>query len=253
MVVSLREELPMMPAPPTGFQHILGEPGLASDGAGRVLSCRMRGRPPAGVVGPRFRASWKDASSFNRLHRPQVERPSCPEGYRLVSGLPGLAVSPTGVVQSCLRRGRRQSSRRGEVAYRPVWRVMAQGVTDDGYRVVHSSTQLVHRLVLLAYVGLPAPGQVTRHLDGNPGNNAISNLAWGTESENAQDRIRHGRHNGLLGKRRVVRLSIEKARAIRAAFAAGASKKRLAREFGVCTRTIQHVVANRLWRETPPA
>lgn len=51
----------------------------------------------------------------------------------------------------------------------------------------------VHRAVLLAFVGPPAvPSMEGRHLDGNPSNNALTNLAWGTRLENAQDRGRHG-------------------------------------------------------------
>lgn len=50
----------------------------------------------------------------------------------------------------------------------------------------------VHRLVLMAWAGLPSGGDVCRHLDGNPLNNCIENLAWGTPSQNVQDSIRHG-------------------------------------------------------------
>lgn len=53
----------------------------------------------------------------------------------------------------------------------------------------------VHRLVCTAFHGPPAiPGSVVRHLDGDPGRNTPDNLAWGTQVENAQDRIRHGRN-----------------------------------------------------------
>lgn len=49
----------------------------------------------------------------------------------------------------------------------------------------------VHKLVLLAFVGPKPEGMQCRHLDGNKVNNHISNLVWGTASENALDRIRH--------------------------------------------------------------
>lgn len=51
---------------------------------------------------------------------------------------------------------------------------------------------LVHRAVLLAFVGPPPKNQECRHLDGNPKNNNLENLKWGTHSENMQDRKRHG-------------------------------------------------------------
>lgn len=50
----------------------------------------------------------------------------------------------------------------------------------------------VHRLVLEAFVGPMPPGLVCRHLNGCPTDNRLSNLAYGTHVENAQDAIRHG-------------------------------------------------------------
>lgn len=52
----------------------------------------------------------------------------------------------------------------------------------------------VHTLVLEAFVGPPPAGTECRHLDGNPANNSIENLAWGTSSQNKWDRVRHGNH-----------------------------------------------------------
>lgn len=55
-------------------------------------------------------------------------------------------------------------------------------------------TARVHHLVLEAFVGPRPPGRETRHLDGDPANNYLSNLQWGTASENQQDVLRHGTH-----------------------------------------------------------
>ena len=51
---------------------------------------------------------------------------------------------------------------------------------------------LAHRLVAEAFLGPRPRGLVCRHLDGNASNNAASNLAWGTGSENNYDSVRHG-------------------------------------------------------------
>ena len=54
-----------------------------------------------------------------------------------------------------------------------------------------------HRLVLEAFVGPRPPGRECCHRDGNPANNHVSNLYWGTSAENRQDSIRHGTHTGV--------------------------------------------------------
>lgn len=53
---------------------------------------------------------------------------------------------------------------------------------------------VIDRLLLEAFVG-PPPSKyhVARHLDDDHRNNAISNLAWGTMSENVEDAYRNGR------------------------------------------------------------
>lgn len=51
----------------------------------------------------------------------------------------------------------------------------------------------VHRLVALAFLG-PATEEkpYVLHSDGNPGNNNLENLRWGSQKENIQDAIKHG-------------------------------------------------------------
>ena len=53
-------------------------------------------------------------------------------------------------------------------------------------------THYVHRLVLLSFVGSPLEDEECRHLDGDPQNNHLGNLKWGTSGENSADMIRHG-------------------------------------------------------------
>lgn len=66
------------------------------------------------------------------------------------------------------------------------------------YKDGGSRRELVHRLVLSAF-GRPAKkGEQCCHKDGNPLNNHIANLQWGSQSDNWQDRIRHG--NGQAHK-----------------------------------------------------
>lgn len=51
----------------------------------------------------------------------------------------------------------------------------------------------IHRLVLEAFVCPRPEGLVCRHLDGDPTNNHVENLQWGTMSENGHDMVKHGR------------------------------------------------------------
>ena len=91
--------------------------------------------------------------------------------------------------------GRYEVSDQGSVRNRV--KKLAQATMRSGHLTVHLNrqTQYVHRLVLFAFVGaLPANTQrmEARHLDGNPTNNKLTNLAWGTVVENRADRRRLG-------------------------------------------------------------
>lgn len=55
-------------------------------------------------------------------------------------------------------------------------------------------TAKVHQLVLEAFVGPRPEGMVTRHLNGDPSDNRLTNLAWGTHAENNADTVQHGTH-----------------------------------------------------------
>lgn len=60
----------------------------------------------------------------------------------------------------------------------------------------------VHRLVLETFVGPMPQGLQVRHLDGDPKNNHLVNLAYGSAKENAADRDRHGRTFNGRGSRK---------------------------------------------------
>lgn len=75
-------------------------------------------------------------------------------------------------------------------------------VNGDGYVVMYfpghqgrrQHAHRVHVLVALAFHGQPPKGLEVRHLDGNGANNALSNLRYGTHSENMRDSVAHGTH-----------------------------------------------------------
>lgn len=77
-------------------------------------------------------------------------------------------------------------------------------LTKHGYLVVTFSrcgktkTFAVHILVLIAFRGPSIHGQVSRHLDGNRFNNRLTNLEWGTQTQNMHDRVFHETNFGLV-------------------------------------------------------
>lgn len=80
------------------------------------------------------------------------------------------------------------------------WYPLKGSRTKKGYRSVslcHENkrvTKNVHRLICMAFHGEPEKATMqVRHLDGNPENNIPSNLEWGTQYENWEDRKAHGR------------------------------------------------------------
>lgn len=53
----------------------------------------------------------------------------------------------------------------------------------------------IHKIVALAFIGPRPNGQQVRHLNGNSRDNRLSNLEYGTPSDNNADTVRHGRHH----------------------------------------------------------
>jgi len=100
-----------------------------------------------------------------------------------------------------------------------------------------------HQLVLWAFVGPPADGQIGLHNDGNPWNNQSDNLRWGTKKDNYADAVSHGTlGRGDLCPR--ARLTEHQARAI---LADDRKYKEIAVEYGVCHSTVSHIKNGRNW------
>ncbi len=120
-----------------------------------------------------------------------------------------------------------------------------------GHMLAHlgsSAQRYVHRLVLEAFVG-PAPkGMECRHLNGDPADNRLENLAWGTRFENFADRTRLGEHNaprGTLQPHAV--LNEDKVRMIRREAAQGRTQAKIGAEFGVGQSHVSMIVHRKLW------
>lgn len=109
-------------------------------------------------------------------------------------------------------------------------------------------TYKVHNLVLINFNRSPKENEECRHLDGNPKNNHISNLCWGTRKENMEDRGLHG--NTAKGEKNgKAKLTEKDVRDIRHLYSSGCySHKDLAEIFGVSTMPIFQILNNITWK-----
>lgn len=84
-------------------------------------------------------------------------------------------------------------------------RILKQRADDVGRLEVKLSkngaekTRRVHQLVAEAFLGPCPPGQEVRHLDDDPSNNCLTNLAYGTSKQNKADMLRnHGHYKNAI-------------------------------------------------------
>lgn len=112
--------------------------------------------------------------------------------------------------------------------------------TDPHLRVVlehKGSGQLVHRLVALTFLGPCPAGMEVLHTDGNPLNNDISNLRYGTRRDNILDVLRIGKAWR--------RITAEQALDIRRRLQAGERGRDIAKSLGVSDSLVSAIKTGR--------
>lgn len=165
--------------------------------------------------------------------------------YRDIPGFPGYKVGNDGTVWSCVIKGSKKS-RLGDQ-----WRQLRITKQGGGYGKVYlgrRKNKWVHRLVLEAFVGMRPDGMECCHNDGDPTNNHVSNLRWGTPKENNGDKVMHGTH--IFGENQNgAKLTEWQVRNLRAWYAAGGlTFKQLADQFGVSETAARLIVRQQRWR-----
>ena len=103
--------------------------------------------------------------------------------FRSVKGFPGYEIGSDGSVYS-----HRLGSRRQMILQKDKHGYL---YVDLKLRGQKKQRHYAHRLTLRTFVGDPLGNQEARHKDGNPLNNNISNLHWGTRTENILDALKH--------------------------------------------------------------
>jgi hypothetical protein len=144
---------------------------------------------------------------------------------------PGTFASADGSLWSARRSAGKTGPPRRVGLYRDNKGYYQAQIPQDGRRAV----ERVHRLIARAFLGECPPGNQVRHLDGNPANNNVSNLSYGTRLENREDAIRHGTCRiGVFGERAAgARLSALDVAFIRAWMALGFRCLVVAQVFGI--------------------
>lgn len=121
-----------------------------------------------------------------------------PEEWRPIPGYEGhYEISSHGRARSVDRVATYKNGR--SCTYRG--RLLAPFINPDGYTMFSMSKHdrvrrtYAHVLVMESFSGSRPNGMEIRHLDSDPANNHLSNLAYGTRNENQQDAVMAGTHH----------------------------------------------------------
>jgi hypothetical protein len=166
------------------------------------------------------------------------------ETFLDIKGFEGYRVSNFGTVQSWWKRGNHKQKIGN-------WHTIFGRQHEKGYTVVTLLKDrvefrfLVHVLVLETFVSPRPLGMVARHLDGDTSNNRSDNLVWGTQEENCQDTIKHGRTT--RGKSHKLQLNEDAVRSIRELYKEGYNCAQISRKLWVNISTVHNVVTGSCW------
>jgi len=166
--------------------------------------------------------------------------------YREIPGFPGYRVGNDGTVWTSLRRGSRPIPTDNWRLLKP-WKI--NGYLMVGlYRKRELKRELVHRLVLIAFVGECPEGQEACHdPDPDRGNCRLSNLRWDTRKANHADRVDHG--TVLRGiDHPKSRLTSAQVLQIRERHALGDGYRKIAVEFGIDHSNVALIVKRKTWK-----
>lgn len=156
-------------------------------------------------------------------------------------------------------QGRIRSWVNGRYGRRKTPMVLSPGTGSGGYKTVQLRidagkyrAKRLHVLVLETFTGPCPPGQLCRHLNGDPSDNRLANLSWGTYAENTRDMQGHGTANYLRGTdMHFAKLTDEDVRWARSVLIKGDKEfgyAALGRCLGVSHETIRQAINGKTWK-----
>lgn len=165
--------------------------------------------------------------------------------YREVPDFPGYRVGSDGSVWSC-------RTKRGK--FKETWhRLACSRRRKQRYVTVcfrsgpRNHVRYVHRLVLELFVGPCPDGMECRHVNGNPSDNRLENLSWGTKAENTADQLAHGKRR--FGEQApLAKLADKDIPIIRRLYDEGVDQAIIGDAFGVAQTTISRIVSGKRWQ-----
>jgi len=170
-----------------------------------------------------------------------------PAGFRVIPGYPRYAINEHGVILSICR-----DAGGADREWRDA-RPLCPTSDRHGYQRVALCRDSrrhpfqVHTLVLMTFVGPCPDGMQCRHLDGNPANNHVLNLAWGTSLENQHDKILHGtvNHGENNGHAKLTKDDVKN---IRLRLTNGEQHQSIASDFNVHAGTVSKIARRETWK-----
>lgn len=133
-------------------------------------------------------------------------------------------------------------------------KILRQHDSDRYFRVAlcgpRKIFRTVHTLVLYAFIGPRPRGKVCRHIDGNAYNNVASNLKWGTQQQNIDDKQKHGTQTrgSKHGTSKITEADVIEIRKLRAT---GLTFRELATRFPIGADALCCITNRKTWKHVP--
>jgi hypothetical protein len=171
------------------------------------------------------------------------------DNFRIVPDFPAYCVTRDGTVWSRYRKGSNQFSE--------VWKPKSPFVANRGHLRValHGDTSkqyFVHVLVLECFVGPRPEGMQCCHINGNPKDNRLENLRWGTPESNWDDKREHG--TATIGtKQTQAKIRESDVLEIFRLRSEGFKLKDIAARFSISIAKVHQILAGKNWKHVSEA